>query len=107
VIDLGEMRAALADAEYKPGWSLWVWEPDPIQGPYLTVETTVANAYRPDETVALHIHSPVPPMVTRAAFLTWVLWRLRMVAIHEAMEWFRVDGKPWFDPHDPPDHPDH
>jgi hypothetical protein len=22
-------------------------------------------------------------------------------AVHEALEWFRVDGKPWLDPHDP------
>jgi len=24
-------------------------------------------------------------------------------AVHEALEWFRVDGKPWLDPHGPTD----
>ncbi|MFG1846814.1 hypothetical protein [Micromonospora carbonacea] len=27
-------------------------------------------------------------------------------AVHEALEWFRVDGKPWLDPHGSPQHED-
>lgn len=94
-----ELRAILGDVTYLPGWELSVWEPDHYQGPYLTVITSTSDAANPAEEIELRIHSPIPPQGTRGDFLAWLLWRLKMIAIHEVLEWYRVDGRPWIDPH--------
>jgi len=59
----------------------------------------VPNSYRPAESVELRIHSPIPPMADEDAFLGWVAWRLRVIAVHEMLEWFKLDGSPYIDPH--------
>lgn len=84
---------------YKPGWVLRAWEPDPIQGSYLSVTVELENSYRPGSTVPLYIHSPIPPMADQTALLTWLAWRLRVVETHELLEWLKVDDRPWIDPH--------
>jgi hypothetical protein len=50
--------------------------------------------------VNLRIHSPIPPMRDAACYFTWLIWRLRVVEVHELLEWFKVDGSPWIDPHE-------
>lgn len=90
---------------YKPGWALSVFYPDEFQRLYFAVDVDLPNSYKPDETVMLHIESPLPPMGDADQLRAWVLWRLTKVEIHEAMEWLKVDGKMFRDPHDPIPYP--
>jgi len=41
----------------------------------------------------------VPPWLDEHKFFMWLQDRIHAVEIHEANEWFKVDGKSWFDPH--------
>lgn len=91
----------LEEVTYRPGWKLRIHRPDAYQGVYLSVIATVDNAYDHNSTVELRIHSPIPPMRTAADFYQWMCWRLAQISIHESMEMFRVNGKPWADPHRP------
>jgi hypothetical protein len=98
MIEVCELRAALNEVTYRPGWQLLVHEPA-HQGPYLSVLVTTADAANPGQTVPLRIHSPIPPMASEGAFYDWLLWRLRVIETHECLEWFRVAGDCWIDPH--------
>lgn len=93
-----ELQRALTSVSYKPGWRLTIREL-PHQGPYLSVIVDLPNSYDPSSTVPLRIHSPIPPMRTPASFYEWLTWRLIVIETHEALEWLRVDGSPWHDPH--------
>lgn len=99
MLTLAELANVLDTVTYRAGWSLSVREIDPYQGPFFTILATVPNAYQPEQTVDLAIHSPIPPMPDPAAFLAWLAWRLSRVELHECLEWFQVAGKPWRDPH--------
>lgn len=94
------LKELIEQVQYKPGWSFHVAEPDGLQGPYLFIEVEVANAYDPDKTVILYINSPIPSLIkTHANFFEWVMWRIRQAEIHELMEFYRVDGEIYLDPH--------
>ncbi len=93
-----ELSDILTRYQYKPGWSLTVFEN--WHGPTLRLVTTVPNSYNPNDDISLGINSPIPPMETKEQFLTWVQWRLIQVEEHESREWFRdLEGNPVFDPH--------
>lgn len=101
MLSTAELAALVERVSYKPGWRLVVREPDPVQGAYLSVHAELENSYRPGETVPLHIHSPIPSLAKAddAAFLTWLADRLKMIETHELLEWLKLDGEPWIDPH--------
>jgi hypothetical protein len=92
------LRSVLAEVEYFPGWRL-VPSEDDYEGPTLWVLADVPNAYRPGETQRLEIETFVPPLADRDAALAWLEYRLRRIAVHEHREWFRVNGRPYSDPH--------
>lgn len=83
---------------YLPGWTIKV-EEDEFEGQYLVIRADVPDAYHPEQTMTLNIVSHFPPMFDSGNFFDFLSWRLRQIAIHESMEWFRVNGKPWVDPH--------
>jgi hypothetical protein len=93
------IEAIVSRVTYKPGWELVVRDL-PVQGTYLSVYADLENSYAPGTTVPLRIHSPIPPMADADALLTWLAWRLRMIEVHELLEWLKIDGKPWIDPHE-------
>jgi hypothetical protein len=95
-VDLATLAETIS---YKPGWRLVVHEPDPIQGVYLSIYVEMEDSYQPGSTVPLRIHSPIPPMPDEDAFLGWLAWRLKIIETHEVLEWLKVSGKPWIDPH--------
>lgn len=99
MLSVAELVIVIEKVTYKPGWDLIVREPDSVQGPYLSVLVELENSYRPGETVPLRIHSPIPPCPDEDAFLGWVAWRLGRIELHEVLEWFKVSGSPWIDPH--------
>lgn len=87
---------------YKPEWTLTVYEYNDLEGPYLFINTWQTNAFNPEgDKVELRIASPIPPMRTILDYVEWVMWRLKMVEIHEVMEWFKYQDKRYIDPHAP------
>lgn len=101
MLTTSDLIHALDFVRYKPNFVLEIDEPDIVQGPYLHVYIIVPDANDTDVEAKLRIHSPIPPMPTVTAFHNWLLWRLKMIEIHECMEFFHVDGKPYLDPHEP------
>lgn len=99
VLSTADLANLVDTVSYKPGWRLVVHEPDPIQGPYLSIYTDLEDSYNPGSTVPLRIHSPIPPMADEGAFMVWLAWRIRVIETHEVLEWMKVSGKPWIDPH--------
>lgn len=100
MLNTAELRAVLETVDYKAGWLFELRDIDPYQGPYLSIYLRAANSYDPaGGDVLLKIHSPVPPCGDGATFLHWLLWRIKVVEVHETLEWFRVGGRAWIDPH--------
>lgn len=99
-----QLSAELAQYTYRPGWTLTLWCDD-FGRVLFYVVATVPDAYSPEKTTELRITAWVPPMQTPGQFAVWLAWRLREIEFHEAMEFFRRDGKPVFDPHAEPDPP--
>jgi hypothetical protein len=97
-----EVNEALARLTYKPGWAFTYYLGE-HEGPHIRVYAAVENSYSPGELVELDIHLSIPlrTMETAGDLYDYLLWRVERAEIHETMEWFKVDGKPWVDPHRP------
>jgi hypothetical protein len=100
VLTVVEMQSLACRMTYKPGWTFEVRE-GAHEGTHLTIKTMVPDAYRPEELTSLNVETFLPPFLTEEQFYNTVLWRIKRIEIHEALEFFRVDGKPWNDPHRP------
>lgn len=100
ILDHAQLAAVLAEVTYRPGWTLSLYA-DPFEGPVFRVCADVPDTYHPGQTVQVRINSRVPWQTSRDGFLLWLLWRLDQVERHECREFFKVCGRPWFDPHDP------
>ena len=102
-----EALAALVDAlEYKPGFDVSLRTLDRGQGSVgltLCVLLTCADSYHPDQRRAVMHYFPVPPAAyDERTWRRWLLDRLLDVDVHEACEWFRVDGVRPFAPNHGP-----
>lgn len=100
VLTIPQLQALLGHVTYRPGWLFLAYQ-GRHEGPHLQITTVVPDAYNPDETTTLDIHTSIPPMETPAQFYTWVGWRLARIESHEQREFYRIDGVPWDDPHKP------
>lgn len=75
------------------------FEPGVLAGPW------IADAYRPGERSPGDWESPDGALLADQDELTEAEWVDHYAgyaiaeAIHEALEWFRVDGRPWMNPH--------
>lgn len=95
-----QIVALLQDVTYKPGWSVAVYD-GRHEGQHCVITTRQVDAYNPESTTDLEVHSPLPPCIDGPAFLDWLAWRLGRIENHEMREWLRVKGHPWSDPHGP------
>jgi hypothetical protein len=100
MLTISEMAALLRRVDYRDGWRFEIYE-GRHEGPHLRISTEVPDAYSPGETVPLDIHSFLPPLRDEAAFMDWLLWRLKRIEVHECREFLRLDGKAYSDPHGP------
>jgi len=94
------MREHLARVSYQPGCRLEIRE-CPFEGPYLWIVATTQDTTNPDTTIDLGVQTFIPPMRTLGQFNDFIEHRLRRLAVHEHLEWLRLDGEPLYDPHDP------
>lgn len=93
-----DLAQVLARVTYKPGWRFAVYD-GRFEGQHLVITTQVLDAYDPDSTVTLDVHSMLPPMRDEQQFLDWLLWRVCRIETHEAREFLRVNGVSHNDPH--------
>lgn len=93
-----QLQDTLDRITYKPGWEFAIYD-GRHEGQHVVIVTVVPDAYNPDKTVTLDVHSMLPPMFTEHQFFEWVAWRLRRIEIHEAREFLCVDGRVYDDPH--------
>jgi hypothetical protein len=100
MLDIAEIQEELARITYKPGWRFLAYAGE-WEGPHLVIQADLPDAYNPGQTVVVDIHSMLPPFRDVAGLHAWLAWRLGRIEIHEMREFFRVDGKPIFDPHAP------
>jgi hypothetical protein len=65
----------------------------------------IPDAYRPEEQAAGEWESPADgdSILTEEGWINRYASYAVQEAVHEALEWFRVDGRPWLDPHGPAD----
>jgi hypothetical protein len=98
---MAEIRECLERCEYKPGWS-WELREDLWEGPFVRFLVTVDDSYaveQADGVITLGIDSWLPPQVSEESLRLWLAWRLGRIESHEMREFFKVDGRPVFDPH--------
>lgn len=94
-----EIRAFLDRLSYKPGWEITAHE-DPFEGQKVRIIAPgLPDSYRPGETIDLGVESYLPPLENLPELQRWLFWRLRRIEVHEAMEFFKVDGELVWDPH--------
>jgi hypothetical protein len=98
MLSVDEMRNLLDQVEYKDGWRFSIYE-HPFEGPFLRIEFDVRDSYNSGESVTLGINSFVPPCRQQYQFLDWLLYRIIRIEVHEAREFFKINGVPYEDPH--------
>lgn len=93
-----EIAREIKRVTYKPGWTFEVSH-HPIEGPTLSIGFAVPNSYRQGEQQVQCVNSPIPPLFGADHLYAWLMWRISVVEMHELAEFFKVDGKPVYDPH--------
>lgn len=83
----------LTKIRYKPGWHFFV---EMIRNePNLTISTTTQDSYHPevdDYHTAHHFVVPNDVVMNEKELNRWVFDCILLVELHEAMEFFQVDG---------------
>jgi hypothetical protein len=98
MLTTAQIQTELARITYRQGWTLTAYD-GAFEGQHLAIRAVLPNAYRPTETVTVDVHSTLPPIPDVDYLHRWLIWRICRIESHEAREFFRVDGKPLFDPH--------
>lgn len=104
MLTLAETRAVLDRVSYKRGWVFAVREgrvegnPDLTGGLHLVITACVPDAFGSGD-VTLDVQVPLPPMVTPEDLVRFLQWRVLRCELHEAREFFRVDGRIYDSPH--------
>ena len=93
-----DLQALLDVVTYKPGWRFELYD-GRMEGPHVAIWTQVLDAYDPETTTVLDVHSMLPPMRSAEQFYDWLLWRICRIETHEAREFLRVAGAVYDDPH--------
>lgn len=83
-------------------WKVEVFD-DQHEGPAIYFTADVVDAYKPSQSIELRILSYLSPNDRRSveSFKTYVLWRLKRIAIHEVGEGLKFSGELVWDPHEP------
>jgi hypothetical protein len=88
--------------KFHEGWFLWLEDTDRGQGSKgltLIVQRCGPDSYHPERTLKVNHYFPVPPAAFNERSWTWWLFQqLLLVERHEAMEHFKVDGRPVYPP---------
>jgi hypothetical protein len=104
------LEQLVSEVTYKDGWNFdlaYINRPTEhfagSQGLTLIISAEVPNSIRPGETTNVEHWMAVPPTSWgRASWMRWILDQIILVETHEAMEFYRVNGRaPYFPSHGP------
>jgi hypothetical protein len=107
-----ELFDLVADCTYRDGWLVYLCDEirDPATthagesaGLTLSVVTSTVNSYPPHQPMQVRHLFPVPPATyNRESWQRWLFECFCKVELHEAMEFFTIDGsKPYAPNHGP------
>lgn len=107
---LAILEQLVTELTYKPGWTFDLADIDRGQGctgTTLRIAGTVPDSWNPDEPVTfLHLMAVPAAAYNRQSWQRWLFRQILDVELHEAMEFFKVDGEaPYFPSHAPGWHP--
>lgn len=105
-----ELVGLVEHCTYRPGWTVELGDVDRGQGSSgltLTITTRTINAYYSDEPIRVRHLFPVPPAAYDVrSWRRWLFEQFRLVELHEAMEFFQIDGaRPFAPSHGPGNDP--
>lgn len=89
-------RAVVASLTYKPGWTFKVAGPS---GRFLCVYATTPDSQHPDRSRCTQHQFELPAVTGHRELVRWIFERLLLCELHEAGEFFAVDGFRPFYPH--------
>jgi hypothetical protein len=99
-LTVAEIAEHAARLTYRPGWRFDVYA-GRYEGAHIAIHADLPDAENVGQTVRVRIDSNLPPFVDVEQFEAWLLWRLGIIEMHEAREWFRRDGRMISDPRAP------
>jgi hypothetical protein len=94
--------------QYRPGFRIWLTDPDYDRGQgskglTLIVQASVPDSYHPERQITVNHLFPVPPAAyDERSWQRWLFDRLGEVETHERCEFFRIDGYRPYAPHHQP-----
>jgi hypothetical protein len=99
MIKTEEAQAWIKSIKYKPKWNIYINENK--GGPTLAMAVWVPDVRTPGKETML-VHQVKIPMTLcgKLQFINWVFRKVQQMELHEAMEWFTVEGRRIFDPHE-------
>jgi hypothetical protein len=99
VLTSDEIRRFLNRVSYKPGWEFSVTS-TPFEGERLRIVAPgLPDSYEDGRTIDLGVDSYLPWLENTDELARWLFSRVKRIEIHEAMEFFKVDGRIVWDPH--------
>lgn len=83
-------------------WKVEVFD-DPHEGPAIYFTADVVDTYNPPQTIELRVLSYLSPNDRRSVetFKSYILWRLKRIAVHEVGEGLKFSGELVWNPHEP------
>jgi hypothetical protein len=101
-----ELQELVRSLRYRPGWTFSLDHIDRGQGSKgltFVVTTSVYDTYAPDQPMRVAHYMPVPPAsFDRGSWQRWMLDQLLEIEVHEACEFFQIDGGRPFAPNHGP-----
>lgn len=101
-----ELADLVEHCTYRDGWHVRLDEDDRGQGCTgltLTITVQVPDSYHHDRKIPVAHLFPVPPAAyNRASWCRWLFECFHQVELHEAMEFFTIDGDKVFAPNHKP-----
>lgn len=98
ILTLEQIKQRVREYTYRPGWQINVYEGS-TEGHHIEIKATVEDSTKPGNPVPLEIYSALPQFYDISHLDLWVSNRLRRIEIHESLEWFRIKGELFIDPH--------
>jgi hypothetical protein len=98
LLTVQQMQEHIAKVSYKE-WKIEVREGF-AEGPHIEIIALLDDSVELGKKTEFRVNSPIGYMQTIEQFNLFLLARLLRIESHETREWFKVDGKPIFYPHE-------
>jgi len=98
MLPVSKLKELTSYVSYKPGWEFEVYEHQ-HDGPHLVVRVRLEDAQNAGHMTHLRYDDALPPFETNKQYFEFLLWRLKRIETHECLDFFKVSGETYNDPH--------